>query len=47
MVQVVGVEPTRMLLRRILSPVRLPIPPHLHILLCVLVTASTLRYYSI
>ena len=30
-----------------LNHTRLPIPPHLHILLCVLVTASTLKYYSI
>ena len=31
LVPVVGVEPTRILLRGILSPVRLPISPHRHV----------------
>ena len=30
MVGVVGLEPTRLYSQRILSPVRLPIPPHPH-----------------
>lgn len=30
LVQVVGLEPTRCCQRKILSLVRLPIPPHLH-----------------
>ena len=31
LVQVVGIEPTRYHYHRILSPARLPVPPHLHI----------------
>lgn len=31
MVGMVGLEPTRVLPRRILSPVRLPISPHAHL----------------
>ena len=30
-VQVVGIEPTRYHYHRILSPARLPVPPHLHV----------------
>ena len=30
MVPMIGVEPIRILLHRILSPARLPIPPHRH-----------------
>ena len=29
-----GIEPVRILLRRILSPVRLPVPPRRHFILC-------------
>lgn len=32
LVQMVGIEPTRYHYHRILSPARLPVPPHLHIL---------------
>ena len=35
MVLVTGLEPVRILLRRILSPLRLPIPPHEPIRKCV------------
>ncbi len=39
-VLVTGLEPVRMLLRRILSPLRLPIPPHELIIKCQMIISS-------